>query len=293
MHILVPVLHRPEKPTGVCRHAVNLAQCLAEQEKVEKISLVIGNWQTNYFNKSFSLSNTKIHLVEVPLRNSSISRNFWYLFGLPKLAAQLNPDIIHLSFPFPVIRQWFSAPIVATIHDLYPYEYPENFGYPQVWFNQWFLNQCIANSDGLSCVSKNTLKSLKLFLPRHTCEKPVKVVYNSVDFKAAAPTRPRALNLKEHQPFILSVAQHRKNKNLDLLIRAYNKLFLNQTVASDTHLVLVGSDGPETYKLNKLVDELRLQDNVTFLAGLEDGELQWLYKNTALFVIASSTEATV
>ena len=45
MHILIAALHRPTKPTGVCRHAVNLAQCLADTDEVDKVTLVIGAWQ--------------------------------------------------------------------------------------------------------------------------------------------------------------------------------------------------------------------------------------------------------
>ena len=99
MHILIPALHRPSKPTGVCRHAVNLAQCLADTASVTEITLVIGTWQREYFEKSFDLDSPKIHLVTVHIKNSSLARNQWFMFGLPKLAQQLEPDIIHMSFP--------------------------------------------------------------------------------------------------------------------------------------------------------------------------------------------------
>ena len=288
MHILIPALHRPSKPTGVCRHAVNLAQCLADTASVTQITLVIGTWQREYFEKSFDLDSPKIHLVTVHIKNSSLARNQWFMFGLPKLAQQLEPDIIHMSFPFPFIRQWFQVPIIATIHDMYPYEYPENFGYPQVWFNQLFLQQCIRNSDGLTCVSHCTLEALRSYFP--LVGKKATVVYNVVEFTDTNSAIPRQLGKHFSNPFLLSVAQHRKNKNLDLLIQSFSSLLHADRLRPNTQLVLVGSKGPETAHLVQLVKTLKLESRITFLSGLEDEELRWLYEQADLFVIPSSTE---
>ena len=294
MHVLIPALHRPTKPTGVCRHAVNLAECLAQTDRVSRVTLLIGKWQREYFEQSFNLDSPKIQLVTVDIKNSSLSRNRWFIFGLPQLAQQIQPDIIHLSFPFPFVRQWFSSPVIATVHDLYPFECPENFGYPQVWFNQLFLRQCIHSSDGLTCVSKCTLETLQTYFPQvknqaNNIQKAV-TIYNVVEFadiKSKVPTQ-----FKEKFPFsfLLSVAQHRKNKNLDLLIRAYAALVKKTCLKPDTQLLLVGSPGPETEHLHGLVQSLDLNGRVVFLAGLEDEELRWLYEQADLFVIPSSTE---
>ncbi|MEL7509545.1 MAG: glycosyltransferase, partial [Cyanobacteria bacterium J06554_1] len=177
MHVLIPALHRPIKPTGVCRHAANLAHCLADLDSVDRITLLIGQWQTTYFKQTFHFESPKVQIVSVDIKNGSLARNWWFMFGLPQLSKQLKPDIIHMSFPFPFVRQWFEAPIVATIHDLYPYECPENFGYPQVLFNQLFLRQCIRNSDGLSCVSKCTLETLDHYFTGVEKQKQRKVIY--------------------------------------------------------------------------------------------------------------------
>ncbi len=290
MHILIPVLHRPFKPTGVCRHAVNLAHCLADTDSVGKITLIIGTWQRDYFESSFNLDSSKIKLVDVDIKNSSLARNHWFMFGLPKLAQQLQPDLIHMSFPFPFVRKWFKAPVVSTIHDLYPYECPENFGYPQVWFNRWFLSQCIHNSDGLSCVSQSTLKYLKHYFPGIDIRKKTTVIYNYVDFRHIIPQVPEKLAFENNFSFLLCVAQHRKNKNLDLLIESYALLLSNSSLPPSTKLILVGSPGPETENIQNLIQTLTLQQQVVLLSSLNDRELCWLYKNCELFVIPSSTE---
>ena len=290
MHILILALHWPLAPTGVCRHAANLAKCLAETDAVNKVTLVIGEWQTHYFETSFDLSASKIKLFSVAIRNTSLSRNTWFLWGLPKLVNSLKPDVVHMSFPFPFFRQSFKSAVVSTIHDLYPYECPENFGYPRVWFNQFFLRQCIHNSDALSCVSKQTLESLKHYFPNIDLHKKTDVAYNYVDFSHINSMIPEKMDFAENSTFILCVAQHRKNKNLDLLIKSYALLLEKAALEASTKLLIVGSSGPETENILHLIQTLNLQKQVILLSSIKDENLCWLYKKCRLFVIPSSTE---
>ena len=100
MHVLIPALHRPTKPTGVCRHAVNLAQCLVEVDQVRCVTIVIGQWQHDYFQQSFAIDSPKIHLVTINVENSSLSRNRWFVFWLTKtrskVAARYRPSLVSL-----------------------------------------------------------------------------------------------------------------------------------------------------------------------------------------------------
>jgi glycosyltransferase involved in cell wall biosynthesis len=288
MHILIAALHRPTKPTGVCRHAANLAQCLADTLEVSKVTLIVGAWQKDYFELFFN--SPKIQLITVDIKNSSLVRNIWFLFGLPKLVKHLSPDIVHLSFPFPFLRILFDCPVVATIHDLYPYEKPEVFGYPNVIFNRLFLKQCIEHSDGLTCVSNTTLSSLKSYFPKIQSLKPISVVYNYVDFSDIVPEPPHNLDIGNHDYFLLCVAQHRKNKNIDLLIQAFSFLKKHGYLQDATKLIIVGNTGPETENLFHLIHNLSIQDQVLLIHAIKDNELCWLYQKCEIFIAASSQE---
>ncbi|MEM7759669.1 MAG: glycosyltransferase family 1 protein [Cyanobacteria bacterium P01_A01_bin.40] len=288
MHIFIAALHRPSRPTGVCRHAANLARCLAEQPEVTQITLVIGSWQQYYFETAFDLKFEKIKLVGVNIKNSSLVRNLWFLWDLPQLANKLRPDVVHLSFPIPFLRGKFDAPVVTTIHDLYPYECPENFGFPQVLFNRLFLRQSISNSDGLPCVSQVTADKLKFYFPRLKPHQEVKVVYNYVDFAKSEVYPPQ--NIAEQSKFLLCVAQHRQNKNLDLLIKAYVELLATESTNQNCKLIIVGSSGPETENIKNLIANFNLETKINLLSAINDQELSWLYQNCHAFVIPSSTE---
>ncbi|WP_071189892.1 glycosyltransferase family 1 protein [Trichormus sp. NMC-1] len=288
MHILIAALHRPAKPTGICRYAANLAQCLADTQEVSKVTLIVGAWQKNYFELLFH--SPKIQLISVDIKNSSLARNIWFLFGLPKLVKRLSPDIIHMSFPFPFLRSLFSSPVFSTIHDLYPYEKPEVFGYPNVLFNRVFLNQCIKNSDGLTCVSKSTLNSLNSYFPHLQSCKNLTVIYNYVNFSHITPTPPIGLDIGNNDAFLLCVAQHRKNKNIDLLIQTFSFLKKHGYLQDATKLIIVGNTGPETESLFNLIHNLSLQNQVLLIHALKDNELCWLYQKCELFIAASSQE---
>jgi glycosyltransferase involved in cell wall biosynthesis len=290
MHVLISALHRASKPTGVCRYAANLAECLADTPEITKVTLIVGSWQREYFATAFSLCFNKINIVSVDIKNSSLSRNSWFLLGLPKLAHQLSPNLVHLSFPLPFVRSLFPCPVISTVHDLYPYELPENFGKIQATFNRLFLQQCVGQSDALTCVSQTTLDRLRFFFPQLPAQQESTVIYNVVDFKEVQPEAPKFFRGKESIPFLLSVAQHRKNKNLNLLIYSYGFLLRMKKIDAATKLILVGSQGPETENLMRQIEDLKLQNNVHLLSSINDGELSWLYQQCQSFIMPSSIE---
>jgi glycosyltransferase involved in cell wall biosynthesis len=55
-------------------------------------------------------------------------------------------------------------------------------------------------------------------------------------------------------------------------------------------LVIVGSDGPETARLQKLIRLLSLDSHVMLVSSLTDAELSTLYRHCELYVATSSME---
>jgi glycosyltransferase involved in cell wall biosynthesis len=290
MHVLISALHRPCKPTGVCRHAANLARCLAASPEITQVTIAIGTWQLDYFTTVFDLRSPKISVTCVDIPNTSISRNRWFLWELPKLARQLRPDLVHLSFPLPFDRWRFPCPVISTIHDLYPYECPENFGIIQAYFNRFFLRMCVQQSDGIACVSQTTLNKLKFFFPENLNYQNAILIYNIVDFNHVEPKIPSFFEATENIPFLLNVGQHRTNKNIKLLIDSYALLLKTQKIDASINLIIVGSDGPETAYLQQQIQELKLESKVDLVRSINDNELYWLYKHCKAVVLPSSIE---
>jgi glycosyltransferase involved in cell wall biosynthesis len=181
----------------------------------------------------------------------------------------------------------FQCPTVVTLHDLYPYDIPENFGFPKVWVSRAILRQCLRNVDAIACVSQFTLSRLQ-DLDKHLTQK-ASVIPNSVE----RDPRPEDLAAPVEcagRPFVLCVAQHRKNKNIPLALRAFNTLLHAGQLPSSTQFLLVGNQGPETSEIRTLTASLGLAKNVVELTGISDEQLQWCYRNCRLLVAPSEIE---
>jgi glycosyltransferase involved in cell wall biosynthesis len=175
--------------------------------------------------------------------------------------------------------------VVTTLHDLYPYDRPRNFGYPRVLFNRLSLRQALRESDRIICVSESTLGRLRQHFPRIADPKAV-CIQNAVHLAWGASPAESVIS----PPYLLAVAQHRANKNLGLLLESFCLCKQTKVVGSDTPLVIVGSDGPETPHLHRLAEKLSIAEDVLFLSRLRDDELSALYQNCELFVSLSDIE---
>jgi glycosyltransferase involved in cell wall biosynthesis len=288
MRVLICAVSSSRQPSGICRHAANLARSLAGRREVSTITLLVGSWQAQYFNQAFELNNSKLRVVTVDASHRASGRNIWYLRRLPSVAREYRPDIVHLSFPMPFNPHRLNYPVVTSLHDLYPYDMPENFGLYRVLFNRVFLRQCLSSSAAVVCSSEFTLERLRVVLPSIASTKAVRI-YQSVEFGSVKSQEPTIAEIAD-RPFLLAVAQHRRNKNLELLLKGFADLRERGGQWEGLGLLIVGSSGPETGRLKRIVGQLSLQGRVAFRAGVTDPELSWLYANCEMLVAPSSIE---
>jgi glycosyltransferase involved in cell wall biosynthesis len=285
MNLLITAISAATGPSGICRHAYNLARCAASRKEVQRITLVVGRWQKPYFKSSFRLEDAKLDIVSADISNDAFARNLWYLRELPGLAEDVAADIVHLSFPVPIRRSALRCPVVVSLHDLYPYDEPDNFGFPKVFFNRVFLQQCLKEVDCVVCVSETTHSRLKMRFPRFAHRKAV-VIHNCVTINSNELTVPAG----KRSRFLLMVAQHRANKNILLALKVVEELLQQEKIDRQTVLILVGNPGPETAAILSSIKQKALEGSVKLVDGMSDGELRWLYENCELLIAPSSIE---
>jgi glycosyltransferase involved in cell wall biosynthesis len=286
--ILIAAASFASNMSGLQRHALNVARCLLPEPEISALHLVIAPWQKSFVQAAGFLHNARIvtHIAEMD--RSSLSRNLWYYRKLPEFAAQLGADLVHLSYPMPVNAAAFHCPTLVTLHDLYPYEIPMNFGFPKFIFNRLVLQQCLRNVDGIACVSEITRFRLRKYAPIALWPKAIRI-YNCVEAEPIHnPQSP--LPCLQGQPFLLCVAQHRRNKNIPLLIRTFHRMLCAGQVNPEMTLVIVGIAGPETRDIHRLVSILGLGDRVRLLEGVSDLELHWCYTHCEVVVSPSTVE---
>src|ERR1700733_4695278 len=221
--------------SGLQRHAFNVVRCLLKQRQISSVHFVIAPWQRELVREAGLHSMDRVTLHVADMSRSILSRNLWYYYRLPELAAQIQPDVVHLSYPVPVNSSAISCPTVVTLHDLYPYEIPGNFGFPKVFFNRFILQQCLRNVDAVACVSDATVLRMKQYIPTPIWGKAIRI-YNCVETEPARAEESPLPNWHS-DPFLLSVSQHRKNKNIPLLIRVFHRLLHHRLIHEDMKLV--------------------------------------------------------
>lgn len=288
MKVLIAAASFATSISGLQRHALNVARCLLAQPEISSLHFVIAPWQIGMVGSAGLLQDGRMTVHVADMDRSSVSRNLWYYRRLPKLAKNLQADLVHLSFPMPADASAFRCPTLVTLHDLYPYQIPMNFGFPKFMFNRAVLQQCLRNVDSIACVSQATLHSLRKYVPKAVWKKAVRI-YNCVESQPVLNPHPPTTGW-QNDPFLLCVAQHRRNKNLPLLIRTFHRMLQMGQVGKEMKLAIVGIAGPETRKLHRLVSALRLEASVIFLEGVSESALQWCYRECQAVVSPSAVE---
>lgn len=287
MRIVVAAVSSNRSMSGVSRHAANLVNGLLTRGEVSALHLLVAPWEHKFVCESIGKTDSRLHIHAIQLRPGTLRRNYWYYRILPSVAKQLRADIVHIAYPSPVHASAFPCPVVVTLHDLYPYDIPSNFGFPKVYFNRMILTQCLRSANAIACVSDSTRLRLGVKIPK-TLPKAV-TIYNCVE-GGPVPMKPPFVSTWGHAPFLLCVAQHRRNKNVMVALRAFMRLIVRNEISPNTRLVVVGMPGPESRHLYGYVRTAHLMERVAFVSGISDPELQWCYRHCELLLAPSTFE---
>jgi glycosyltransferase involved in cell wall biosynthesis len=288
MRIVIAAVSSSTQLSGVTRHAANVARCLLTRSDVSAVHLIVAPWQHDFFREAVSCNDSRFRIHAVPVANRSFSRNLWYYSDLPAIATQLKADLVHLTYPAPLHSGAFQCPTVVSLHDLYPYEIPSNFGSLKVLFNLLVLEQCLHSVDAIACVSDSTRQQLALRASNAVVEKSV-TIYNCVEPPALASAH-SPLPCGSGISFILCVAQHRRNKNILLALRVFQRLLRHGDINPSTLMVIVGISGPETSRILRFIQTAGLAQRVVLLSGISDAELHWCYRHCELLFAPSIVE---
>ncbi len=288
MNIVIVVAGLYGHLSGITRHAANLARCLLTRSGVSAVHVIAADRQWSALDAALPHNDARLHLHETSIGDDPFSVNLWYYNQLPAIVRRLKADIVHFAYPAPIHRRALGCPAVVTLHDLYVYDIPSNFGFPKVLFNRFILQQSLRAADRITCVSDTTFRRLSLYAPGLSGRKAV-TIYNCVDpGPPIAATSP--IPAWFGQPFLLCVAQHRRNKNIVLALRVFRRLLLEKVINPAALMVVIGIEGPETANIHHAIQELNLERHIVFLRGISDSELEWCYKHCELLLAPSLIE---
>jgi glycosyltransferase involved in cell wall biosynthesis len=208
---------------------------------------------------------------------------------------RLNVDIIHSQVPgnigvYGLIAAWlFDIPHVHTYHTLYM-AYVHYMPIPHAvstrsvkWISRKFLGRCqraVAPSHDI----RTELKS-------YGVDAPIDVIPTGIETRRAhAFLNPEKLKGKygipADRPCLLYVGRLGPEKNVAFLFEVMQELRQRHEPA---HLLIIG-DGPDRHRLEGLVHQGGLTENVTFAGYIPREEVFSFYRMADLFVFASLTE---
>lgn len=288
MKVVVAAVSAPEHLNGVSRHAANVVRGLLTRQEISEVHILAGAWQQQTYTEAIARQDSRLHIHPVAMHKGTVSRNLWYYSELPRVAEQLGADVVHLGYPMPLSAKGFRCPTVVSLHDLYPFDIPENFGFAKSILNRQVLRQCLRSVDAIACVSESTRQRLGHWFGSRDLEKSVTILNSVEPLSPNCARSPQPLH--RGQPFLLCVAQHRRNKNIQLALRVFEEALRQGALDPETLLVVVGVAGPETRRIREQLESTRLDGKIVTLSGIKDAELQWCYRNCELLLAPSLVE---
>jgi len=288
MRVLIAGLSAPTELNGVSRHAANLARGLLSLPDPPEIHFLAGAWQSGMFARAIGSSDARLHMHSISIAHRNLARIRWYYRELPRIARRLGADVVHLSYTMPLDARAFRRPTVVSLHDLYPFDIPQNFGWFKGMVNRGLMHQCLRSVDAIACVSESTRTRLKQRFGAPLSRKAI-TIRNAVEPVLASSAR-RPPELSGNESFLLCVAQHRQNKNIPLALRVFERLLRGRVLGENPRLLIVGIPGPDTGLIQMHIRQAGLDRSVTLLSGISDAELQWCYQHSELLLAPSSIE---
>ncbi len=296
MRILIVTDTYPPNVNGAALATERLALELSKRK--HEVSVVAPSTSfTHYKRKQENLTIYRLRSILIQKKQEfRVSPQLLHTSEFKEIVREVRPDIMHVNQPFflaqtaMAVAKEFDIPVVGTSHFM-----PENLTHYLHLPDQlekmlnsgiWLLYSWLYGRLNLIVSATHTAADLLIKLRVGT---KVEVISNGIDLHKFN-TKNNGEYLKKRyelpiKPTLLFVGRLDKEKNIQVLIRAC--AVIKETV--DFHVVIVGK-GKEEEPLKDLVEELSLQDIVTFTSYLPKKDLPNIYKIADIFVMPSIAE---
>lgn len=204
---------------------------------------------------------------------------------IPAAAARRHLDVLHSPANIGVLRTIRSANVVTLLDLIWLHPDTTPLGPRERLRAKLLFTRCARAADRVLAISAATKRDLVETLRLDPAR--IDVTPLAVREEPVAPTPEdelrRRLGLGD-APFLLSVAQKQRHKNLQALIRALPDL------DGGVQLVLAGAPGGHERELRSLAAQLGVAERIRFVDWLPDADLAGLYSSAAAFALPSLIE---
>ena len=203
-------------------------------------------------------------------------------------------DVIHVHHPMMMgeaaryLSKRYEVPLVFTYHTRYE-QYLHYVGLSGLSrLMPSYIRHCTTPCDLV--IAPTPL--MKEYLEEISVKPPVSVLPTGLPMDSFLPDEEKAaqirrMYLRGRKHLFVSVSRLAKEKNVEFLIRSVK--LIKERRGSDFKLLLVG-DGPERKHLQRLAEELGVQEEIVFVGAVPNEEIRNYCHAADLFLFASRSE---
>ena len=269
------------------------------REEGHQVSVAVGGKKNGELIKRLLKVGIKIYYIKKLERKINFYNDWFTFWSLYKLMKKMHPDIVHLnsskagSLGAVTARMACVKKIIYTVHGLILNEplnfLKKKFYHLAEWLSAKFKTDII-------CVSDLDRKSILKFGIAPASK--ITVIHNGIDIKNIQflPREQARLELEKIMSYQLSATSYKligtianlyATKGLPYLVEAVRE---SLTIEKNLKFIVIG-EGPERKKLEELISDYKLQNNL-FLVGNVQDATKYL-KAFDLFVLSSVKEGLV
>jgi glycosyltransferase involved in cell wall biosynthesis len=299
MKIGINVSFVRKENTGIGQYTLNLVKEILNLEESQSHSFILFfedkiNWD---FLKG--RSNVKKKVIATPLykRDDLVRKTAWERIFLPK---EVKKEGVGFFFtPYNSVSHFPLLPHVMTVHDAVPKVYQKT--YLNNFRKSIYANQtegALKRASKLITVSEYSKKDLIKYYGVDPSR--VVVVKNGVspDFFPREDRRALLNELEKmgiNDPYLFYIGGLEKRKNLELLLRAFQKLTKSYANLLEKRKLVIAGEiwehiDPLVTDVKRLANELGIADRVIFTGKVTEKEKITLFNGADLFVFPSLYE---
>lgn len=232
-------------------------------------------------------------LIPVPRAAAPPVKNIlWHQLALPKLAADLKLDVLHVPSYRRLVRS-ASCPTVGTIHDLAPFHVKGKYDLARMFYGRVVVKSLARRQQEIIAVSHCTARDIENFFA--IPQSHLHVIHNGIDHDRFFPgdhDAARAWTAEKHgitAPYFLYVSRlEHPGKNHVRLIEAF--VAFKKATGSDWQLALGGGDWHGCEAIKSAAAASPFAADIRFLGFVPDADLPNLYRSARCMVYPSLFE---
>jgi len=287
--------------SGVSEYTLNLIKEILKLDSFQHGPVQVKNSYRLFYNSFHDVSQrlpkfnyNNVELVGKKYPNKILNYLLFKYLTYPKIDRLLGVDLFfmpHINF----IALSSRCTSILTIHDLSFLRYPEFFSRRKNFWHRMINVRKLAKSfDQIIAVSENTKNDI-IELCNINPER-VKVIYSGIgeQNKAVSQNDKKLSDVKRKynlpDKFILYLSTLEPRKNVEGIIRAFDRLKTKNKELTEVKLVIAGGRGWKLKNIFKAWQEAKYKDDIKFLGYVDASDKTYLYNLAILFVYPSFYE---